>query len=120
VDGAAMRRLCESGSTVMAALQAEAGRQAAERLAGLRTLVIPRFEAQRAREIAVALVSDRVPAVAFQPGLFDRRAVRADEEDRRARNLQEEETKHMLSALGRATDLSLAGAPRLVLAAVGR
>lgn len=120
VDGAAMRRLCESGSTVMAALQAEAGRQAAERLAGLRTLVIPRLEAQRAREIAVALVSDRVPAVAFQPGLFDRRALRADEEDRRARNLQEEETKRMLSALGRATDLSLAGAPRLVLAAVGR
>lgn len=102
----------------VAALHAEAGRLAAARLAELRETLTPRLLAVRDREMAVAgAIGGDTPA-ACQPGLFDRRALRAAEEEGRARALRGEDGQARMNALARAAELALAGPPRLMLIAV--
>ena len=52
-----------------------------------------RLEAQKARHLAMAATSDGSPVVAFQPGLFDRRALRRADEDRERRGCAEAPTR---------------------------
>jgi hypothetical protein len=115
---ARMVELLEPGGPAMAALDAEAERCAARRLAELREIVPPRLLSGSRRNLAIAGAGDRVPVVACQPGLFDRRALRQAGEDRQARVLRQEDDTAQIDAIARAVDLSLAGPPRLMLIAV--
>lgn len=102
----------------MAALGAEAERLAAARLAGLRETLGPRLSGVRDREIAVAEAIGSDTVQAYQPGLFDRRALRAADEASQSGALRDEARKTRMSALSRAAELTLAGSPRLMLIAI--
>jgi hypothetical protein len=108
------------GTSLRVALDSEAGRCAEGRLAELREILPLRLEALGRRTLAVAAADNRVPVVACQPGLFDRRALRQADEDHRARLARTVEEEAQMAALSRAARVSLAGPPRLVLVALLR
>ena len=110
--------LLEPGSPLRTAMEIEAERSASMRLAELRETMPARFEALRARHLAMAGASEGSPVVACQPGLFDRRALRRMDEDRQDRLRQSAESDAQLRVLTQAAGVSLAGAPRLLLATV--
>jgi hypothetical protein len=93
---------------------------AREMLSAVRSAVLPRLEAERAREAALGAVVDAVPLVAVQAGLFDRRALREADAARERRAVLEEETGRRLDDLRRAAGIGLARPPRPVLVALLR
>ena len=100
-----------------AAIGAEAGRAAAIRLGELQTLLPPRLSALAARESALALTTGK-PIGAFQPGLFDRRALRRMATERQVEALLADEARAQIEALANSAKLSLAGPPREMLVAL--
>jgi superfamily II DNA or RNA helicase len=107
----------EPGAELRSALEAEAARSAARRLAELREVLPQRLAAARLRQLAIAEESERAPIVACQPGLFDRRALQQADDASRQRLLRRAESKAQMKAIGEAAMVSVAGPPRLVLVA---
>lgn len=97
-----------------AQLHAMAGNLARSRLGEL-TVVGPQSAALAAREAAMAKASSRGDDP-FQPGLFDRRASKRAEAERQRRATVREESSRRLDELSRASRLTLAHEPDLVLA----
>jgi superfamily II DNA or RNA helicase len=110
--------LPRAGTGLRRAFDAEARRAAARRVVELQTAAAPRLAFLRRRDEALEAVCERVPVVAVQPGLFDRRALAAADRRRDDRRRQEAAAVSRLGALARASRLALAGAPRLLLALV--
>jgi superfamily II DNA or RNA helicase len=115
-DAAAAR--LEPGSSLRTAMEREAVRSAAKRLAEMRETVPARLEAQNARHLAIAAASEAAPVVACQPGLFDRRALRRADDDREGRLRRSADSEAQLKVIAQAASVALAGPPRLLLAAV--
>jgi hypothetical protein len=114
----AVASLVGSGAPGRAALDLEVARWAERRLGELRNGLASRLVSASARERAIAEATDRIPAVACQPGLFDRRALRQADEDRRARLECRAEEDARIELIAQAANVSLAAPPRLVLVAV--
>jgi superfamily II DNA or RNA helicase len=108
----------EPGSPLRTAIEREAARSASKRLAALRVTVPARLEALKARHLAMAATSEGSPVVACQPGLFDRRALRRADDHREGRLRRRADSEAQLKAIAQAASVSLAGPPRLLLAAV--
>ena len=117
-DPDAAAALLEPEAPLRAAMESEAQHCAVRRLAELRETVRARLEAQKARHLAMAATGDGSPVVGFQPGLFDRRALRRADEDGKAQLRRSADSEAQLKAIAQAASVSLAGPPRLVLAAV--
>jgi hypothetical protein len=66
----------------------------------------------------MAATSDHSPVVGCQPGLFDRRALRRQDEDGNAQLRRRADAEAQLKAIAQAASVSLAGPPRLRLVAV--
>ena len=105
-------------SPLLDAMQRAAARGVDGRLAELRAVLPSRFDALNARLLAMANAGADPPLVPYQPGLFDRRALRRADLERRLREARRAETESELAAAGRAATVSLAGSPRLLLVAV--
>ena len=110
--------LLAPASRLRTAMEREAARSASKRLAELQGAMPARLDALKARWLAMAATSDGSPVVACQPGLFDRRALRRSDHDRRARLCRSAEAEARLKAIAQAATVSLAGPPRLLLVAV--
>jgi superfamily II DNA or RNA helicase len=117
-DPGAAAALLEPEAPLRAAMESEAQHFAVRRLAELREIVRARLEAQRARHLAMAATVDGSPVVGFQLGLFDRRALRRADEDGKAQLRRSADSEAQLKAIAQAASVSLAGPPRLLLAAV--
>jgi superfamily II DNA or RNA helicase len=95
------------------ALQAEASRLGAERLETLNRFAASRVASLAAREDAGARAAAAAPAC--QPGLFDRRALKAAEAGRQRRAREAAEAAARLASLSGSARLRLSGDPELVL-----
>ncbi len=118
VDPAAVTALLEPGSPLPTAMEREAERSASKRLAGLQETVPARLAALKARHLAMAATSEGSPVVAWQLGLFDRRALRRADDDREGRRRRSADSGEQLKAIAQAARVSLAAPPRLLLVAV--
>ncbi|HEY3382846.1 MAG TPA: helicase-related protein [Vicinamibacterales bacterium] len=115
VNRGALRALLDAArDTLSAAARAWVERYLDAGRESLRLAVAPLC----ARQIEIARVADATPVVALQPGLFDRRALKSADRDEALRRRSETDDDARLSALTRATDLSLAGPPAVLLVAV--
>ncbi len=116
--GDVVTRQLEPDAPLRVALEAEAARCGARRLAELQEALHPRLAPARLRQLAIADESERAPVVACQPGLFDRRALRQADDTRRLRQRRRAELEAQMKAIAQAARVSLAGPPRLLLVAV--
>jgi hypothetical protein len=114
------RQPCALPAIPWADLAAAALAAARRRLVVVRASAAPRIDAETARETALASAVETVPPAAVQPGLFDRRALRAAEAAREERARLQAEATVRLHDLQRAAAIDLAGPPRLALAAFVR
>lgn len=95
-------------------LDRHAARLAAERLDEQRRSAASRLAPLTAREEALSMAC-RQETFALQPGLFDRRAIKQADEDRRRRERDDQDTAARLQGLARQARLELAADPELVL-----
>jgi superfamily II DNA or RNA helicase len=109
--------LSEMVETLMAALRAEAERDALKRLEELQAGWPSSLAPLAARESALAQADDE-PITTCQPGLFDRRVLRVVARNQQARTLRLEETRAQFEALSSRQRLSLAGPPCVALLAL--
>ncbi len=119
---AAGRRGCPPWPVVAPAFDAVAAGHAGVRLSSVAAERQHAIRAQRQREARLAAVEAREPE-AFQPGLFDGRAIRAVHEATERREAAAEESSARLQALDAADRPGLASPPELLvvfLAARGR
>jgi superfamily II DNA or RNA helicase len=89
--------------------------QAARRIDALAAALAPRIAAEARREEALESAAPRLATAPTQQGLFDRRADKAMEEQRRKREDELRESASNLDRLSAAGRLRLAGPPELVL-----
>lgn len=103
--------------SLMAALAAEAERDVGGRLEELQAGWPSRLAPLAERESALAAADDE-PIAAFQPGLFDRRELRRIARERQIEALLADQARAQIEAVSSRGKLSLAGPPRVLLAAL--
>ena len=107
----------EMVETLMAAIRAEAERDALGRLEQLRAGWPSRLAPLAVREAALAEADDE-PVAACQPGLFDRRVLRLMARNQQARTFRLEDARAQLESLSSRQRLSLAGPPCVTMLAL--
>ena len=117
VEATLPRQPAAAAEIGLAELEAAAEGAARAMVPTIAGCALPRLEAEIAREEALTASDDSVPMAAIQTGLFERRALREAEAERRKRASLQDAARQRVEDLRRASRIDLAGRPRPVLVA---